>query len=533
MRFRNLFGRRRAMAAGAVTAGLALAGFGWGFNKNIELSPAGTYETHIFDDGASEIVSYDARTRRLFVVNAHAPGVDVLDVSDPADPVKIDFIDVSALGGGVNSVAVSRGTLGVAIEADEKTDPGVAAFYDTSALNLLGAVPTGALPDNIVFSKDGRYAFTANEGEPNDDYSIDPEGSVTVIEIKRLFRWFRAEATTVGFERYNGHEDALRADGVRIYGPGASAAQDFEPEYIAVADDGRKAYITLQENNAIAVLDVRRALITDILPLGYKDHSLPGNGLDASDRDDAINIANWPVYGMYQPDGIAIYTVRGKTYLVTANEGDARDYDTFAEEERVKDLELDPTAFPNASDLQEDEAIGRLTVTTALGDTDGDGDFDKLFALGGRSFSIWDERGHLVFDSGDALERITAEAFPDEFNSTNDENGTFDNRSDNKGPEPEGVAIGELRGRTYAFIGLERIGGVAVYDITDPRSPEFVQYINNRDFSGDAEAFTAGDLGPEGIEFIPALESPTHRPMLAVGNEVSGTTTLYEIDFTR
>ena len=237
----------------------------------------------------------------------------------PPRPRKIAFIDASALGGIVNSVDVSRGILGVAVEANVKTNPGVAAFYHTGSLQLLGTAPTGALPDMITFSPDGRFALTANEGEPNTSYTIDPEGSVTVINMET-----RA-ATTLGFGAANGQEQALRAAGVRIYGPGANAAKDFEPEYIAVSDDSREAYITLQENNAIVVLDLTRLQYTRILPLGYKNHMRSGNGLDASDRDGVAYIGNWPVFGMYQPDAIAAYRADGRTYLVTANEGDARD----------------------------------------------------------------------------------------------------------------------------------------------------------------------------------------------------------------
>jgi hypothetical protein len=281
------------------------------------------------------------------------------------------------------------------------------------------------------------------------------------------------------------------------------------------------------------VVDIATAKVLEILPLGVKDFSLAGNGLDASDRDSAISITNWPVLGFYMPDALARFEAGGTNYLVTANEGDARDYDAFSEEARVSRLLLDLTAFPNATNLQKNAQIGRLTVTTANGDTDGDGDYDKLYTFGGRSFSIWrvEANGSLtqVFDSGDALEQITADAFPDYFNSTNDENDTFDNRSDNKGPEPEGVTVGEIQGVTYAFIGLERIGGIVIYDLTNPLAPEFVTYVNNRDFSGDAEAGTAGDLGPEGLVFIPASESPNGEPLLVVANEVSGSTTIYQI----
>jgi 2',3'-cyclic-nucleotide 2'-phosphodiesterase (5'-nucleotidase family) len=315
---------------------------------------------------------------------------------------------------------------------------------------------------------------------------------------------------------------------IRIYGPGASVAQDLEPEYIAVSADSKTAWVTLQENNALAVIKIPSARVAKLVALGTKDHALPGNELDASNRDDTINIASWPVRGMYQPDAIARLQLGAETFLVTANEGDARDYPGFAEEEQVRNLDLDPIAFPNADELQEQPSIGRLVVTKANGDANGDGRYEELFALGARSFSIWSADGALVWDSGSDFERITAAAFPADFNSTDDENGSFDNRSDNKGPEPEGVAIGEIGGRQYAFVALERIGGVMVYDVTDPHAPSFVHYFNNRDFGGDAEAGTAGDLAPEGVLFIPAGDSPTTRPLVVTANEVSGTVTVLE-----
>jgi hypothetical protein len=307
-------------------------------------------------------------------------------------------------------------------------------------------------------------------------------------------------------------------------------AQDLEPEYIAVSPDSKTAYVALQENNAIAVIDIAKAKVLAIHPLGFKDWT--ASGLDASDRDNAINIQPWPVFGMYQPDGIACYEANGKRYIVSANEGDAREYDTFAEEARVRGITLDPTAFPNRSALRDNAAMGRLNITTALGDTDNDGDFDALYTLGGRSFSIWEVNGSVVktFDSGDQFEQITASLLPAQFNSANDENDSFDSRSDNKGPEPEGIALGEIDGRTYAFIGLERIGGIMVYDITNPAAPAFVQYVNTRDFSGDAEAGTAGDLGPEGIEFVSASDSPNGKPLLIVAYEVSGSVAIFEIN---
>ena len=265
-----------------------------------------------------------------------------------------------------------------------------------------------------------------------------------------------------------------------------------------------------------------------------------GNGLDASDRDAKINIRQWPVKGLYLPDAIASYKVGGKTFLITANEGDAREYDAFEEAVRIGDedkVTLDPEAFPNGAVLKNDANLGRLNITTTMGKSAA-GLYTELFVFGGRSFSIWNSSGKLAYDSGDLLERITAEAYPSNFNASND-NNTFDNRSDDEGPEPEGVVIGKVLGKPYAFIGLERIGGVAVFDVSDPAAPKFIEYVNNRNF--DIEPKTedeqgnpaAGDLGPEGLLFISNDASPNGRPLLVVGNEISGTTTIYQIKSTR
>ena len=299
--------------------------------------------------------------------------------------------------------------------------------------------------------------------------------------------------------------------------------------------------IALLPNGAIAVLNdndfgLAGAGVSDNSTLGIIEFCTD-NGLDASNRDDAINIQNYPVLGMYQPDAIASYTVDGRAYIVTANEGDARDYDEFSEEARVADLTLDPDAYPNAADLQADEILGRLLSTTAMGDYDGDGDIDQIYSYGARSFSIFDRYGNLVFDSGNEFERILAEELPDDFNSNNDENDSFDARSDDKGPEPEAVEIVEREGKIFALIGLERVGGIMVYNITDPQNPTFVNYVNNRDFSVDAQLDddstnpAVGDMGVEDIIYISAEESPNGSPLVVTANEVSGTITLFGVEF--
>jgi hypothetical protein len=492
----------------------------------LTLELLGTYATGTFDEGGSEISAYHAGTQQLFIINGAANVVDVVSIADPSTPTLVSQIDLSEYGDGPTSVAVS-GDL-VAIAVDRGQENGNVVFADPTGA-VLTAVEVGSLPDNVVFTPDGSRALTANEGEPNGDYSVDPEGSVSIIDLGAGVE--NATITTVGFTDFNegGTRAAELPAEVRIYGPNATVAQDLEPEYIAVTPDGSTAYVVLQENNALAIIDIENASVVSIVALGFKDHSVEGNGIDASDEDGMINIQTWPVFGMYQPDGIAAYEVDGEVYIVSANEGDSRDYDAYAEEARVADLTLDPEVFGDVEALQAEAALGRLTVTTALGDDDGDGVYEALYVLGARSFSIWDAAGNLVWDSGDQFEQITAALYPEDFNSNHVENGSFDNRSDNKGPEPEGVTLTTINERVYAFIGFERLGGVIVYDVTDPTAPEYTTYINNRDFSGDAEAGTAGDLGPEGLLIISASDSPTGETLLVVASEVSGSTSVFRV----
>jgi len=502
--------------------------------KTIELSVLGTYETGLFDGSAAEIAAFDKKSEKLFVTNADANTLDVLDISDPTNPSLVNTINLVPYGDGVNSVAAKKGLVAVAVEADPKQDPGKVVFFDSDG-NYLHDVTVGALPDMVTFTNNGKKVLVANEGEP-DNYCTgnnDPEGSISIIDLKKGVT--KAKVTTADFNSFDSQIDDLRDEGIRIFGPDATVSQDLEPEYIAVLDN-KKAMISLQENNAFAILDIKKGKITDLVPLGTKDHSLLGNQLDASDKDGVINIANWPVKGMYQPDSITSYKTDGERFVVSANEGDAREYDCFlggvdeeAEDSDIADITLDPTVFPNAAVLQDDANLGRLGVSLVEGDTDNDGDFDELFSFGTRSFSIWNSDGQQVFDSGDALEQITAAALPDNFNANNDDN-EFEDRSDNKGPEPEGVVVGKIKGEHYAFIGLERVGGIVVYNVSDPEEPEFVQYINNRDFTVDVETSEAGDLGPEGLVFIKKSDSPIKEPLLVVTNEVSGTTTIYQID---
>ncbi len=486
---------------------------------SIQLTSIGLYETGSFEQGAAEIVAHDPISQRLFVINAGAGTMDILDISNPSAPMLVRQVDIL----NPNSVAVKNGLIAVASEADQGGVAGSVVFFDADGNNL-GSVIVGFLPDSLAFSPDGNTIVVANEGERYLDANgvvQDPKGSISIIDIAGGPT--SATVTNLTFDSYDAQETALQAAGVRIF-PDANPSTDFEPEYVAITADSRTAFVTLQEANAVAKVDLVTKQIVAILPAGTVDHSLEGNGIDASDRD-GIDIRTLPVQGLRMPDGVAVYTVGGQTYYVTANEGDARDL--AGDEVRASSVTLD--AVNAALSLQGNNDLGRLNISNIDGDVDGDGDFDALFSYGSRSFTIYDANGNVVFDSGDSFEQIIATNYPDFFNSDHTENN-FDNRSDNKGPEPEGVVVGRINDKFYAFIGLERQGGVMVYDVTDPTNATFIEYINTRDFTADPETSAAGDLGPEGLVFIPASESPLDVPLLAVGNEISGTTRIYKVE---
>ncbi len=508
----------------------------------LKVSLKGTYQVpgSVFDAAAAEIPAWDAKRNQVFFTDANSDQIQVLNITDVTNPSLSKSI---TLGGSPNSVAVYGDIVAVAVESDPKQDPGKVEFYSAIDFSKLGEVTVGALPDMITFNEDGSKVLTANEGEPSGDYLTDPEGSISIVTLKDG-DLSNSTVTTADFKSFNTNPPA----GVRIFGRSAMGegdkadgnlstfAQDIEPEYITI--EGNTAYVTCQENNALAIVDINNAEVTSIIPFGTKDHMLAGNGMDASNRDDAILISQWPVKGMYLPDAITSFVSNGTTYLITANEGDAREYEyesngddvlSFIDETRVKDLDLDPTAFPYADLLQSDAQLGRLKASLVDGDTDGDGDYDEIYSYGTRSFTIWNaSTGSVVWDSKNDLEQITAQRIPDNFNATNDEND-FDGRSDDKGPEPEGVITGEVNGKMYAFVGLERVGGVVMYDITDPTNPTFAKYINTRDFSGDPEQGTSGDLAPEGLAFVPAGESPNRTALLVVTYEVSGSVAIFEL----
>ncbi|GBU17798.1 MULTISPECIES: ExeM/NucH family extracellular endonuclease [Methylobacterium] len=477
----------------------------------------------------AEVVAYDSTTNRLYIQNTNENRIEIAAITAAGAIEKTGEILLSGLEGygAVNSVAVFNGLVAVAYANPVGDQPGRVALFDAAG-NLQRTLTVGVGPDQIVFNRDGTRLLVANEGEQA-SVASNPVGGVSIIDVSGGAAAASVVAT-VGFEGLNGSEDALRAKGLAIT-PGKSAAADIEPEYIAISPDNRFAYVTLQEVNGVAIIDLANPGTAPIAiqPLGSVNHSLAGNEFDASDRDGpggtaSIRIgatpAGTPIYGLLQPDALASFSTGGVTYFVTANEGDQRvigGADDTGDVARLSTV-ANSRLTPELQALKADPAYARLNVLLRYGDTDGDGVIDQLHTMGGRGISIFRQNADgtitKVRETGGEFEKIFAALSPERFNNDQVVGNTPDDRSDNKGPEPEGVTIGTVNGRIYAFVGLERQSGVIVYDVTDPANAAYVSYV-------PPLAGATTDLGPEVLTFIAGDKNPTGTALVVSANEVA------------
>lgn len=563
--------------------------------RALNIDVVGRFTTGIYGKSAAEIVQFHKTSNSAFAINAAENRIEVISLAnlpitavgngitdDSLSSVPFTFADnvsvkdgngndISVALGEANSLAIYGDLLAIAVAAPLKTDNGAVLFFSlnaTGSASFIKAVAVGALPDMLTFTPDGSKVLVANEGEPDTNYNADPEGSISVISLTDGVPADLAQTINLTTDMVFSSDllsasdydtDAkrralLQQAGVKFAGPaGTTVAQDLEPEYITVAADSKTAWVSLQEANAIGIIDLE-AMRIEVKALGHKDW---GQYLiDISNKDEVASFTKLPnVYGLYQPDSIAAYQWNGATFIVSANEGDSRDWDAYSEDIRVADIidpdELNKTFSTELQALYDatggDDGLGRLKVTAALVDPDNDGVVEKLYAYGARSFSIWDQNVNMVYDSGDDFGRISAALLGHNFNSAHTEN-KGDNRSDDKGGEPEAIDVGTIEGRTYAFIAQERSGDLFVYDVTNPFQASFVSHYINRDFSTNfaldddleepcdttegmdcTEVPLAGDLGPESIKFVPASDSPNGNALLLIGNEVSGSVTVYQV----
>lgn len=516
---------------------------------------AGQYNV---DGGVMEIVAYNQATEWAYAINGQSGKLAAIPLAGLTAGAHVEAltgteIDVKALVeaedstfqyGDMTSVAISPDstTLAAALQAQGSNDAGRVALFtceEDGSLTLEALVETGAQPDMVTFAGDG-VVLTADEGEPREGYGeniADPKGSVTVVDVEAQ------ESTVVDFSAFDSQRDQLAEDGI-VLKKGSAPSVDLEPEYIAVS--GGKAYVTLQENNAIAVLDIDSQTFEGVYSAGFEDHST--TAIDLDKKDDAYDPQTYEsLLGIRMPDGIAAFTVEGTTYLVTANEGDARewgdeDQGTFYLSEDERDFGEEGVTSPTGAITAENSGLEGKVVFFKTEDFDGL-DPEKDYVFGGRSFTVFQvtENGlEEVFTSGDDFEALTAQYVPEYFNASND-NAVLDDRSGKKGPEAESVTVGTVDGKTYAFVALERTGGVMAYDVTDPEAITFVNYVNTRDFGTTVEGseeyedgeldkwVTGGDVAPEGLLFLDAASSPNGEPLLLAACEVSGTVAVYQL----
>ena len=493
-----------------------------------------------FGNGGTEIVKYNPKNGYAYSVNGDKEALDIIDVKHPGKDGAINLVkriylqDNGIEAGDLTSVTVhpSGDYVAVSAPAVDKTKPGHVVFYGSNG-DYINNVTVGSLPDMVTFSKDSKYLLVANEGEPSDDYTVNPPGSVSVIDVTGG----PANVTV------NNVRTAMftkeHQEGIRALGPNAEDAYlNIEPEYIAVDSQSKYAYVTLQEVSAIAKVDIAKGQIVQVKGLPYKDHSLAQNAMDVSDEDGKSELRRAPVLGLLQPDGIDTYDYNGETYLLIANEGDSQDYEGYSEEKRVKklkdDIQLDARYYQGYTQAElddmvknglfDDEQLGRLKVTTSHAFKDADGKYNALVFYGGRSFSILRASDlEMIYDSGSDIEQRVLDLLPERFNANYEaaDDIKVDDRSDDKGPEAENVVVGKVDSHSYAFVGLERVGGIMIYDITNPNEPYFVKYLYDPDNK---------DISPEGITFESAEESPNGKPMLIASFELSGTTSAWELD---
>lgn len=530
-----------------------------------------------FEESAAEVIDYHKASKRAFVVNAEENKITVLDLSDlPKKTIKgkkafvlnnlkskATSIDVGKKlkpengkefkVGAINSLSIVGNLMAVAIENKKAQKSGAILFYrldSNGSATKLHAVKAGAMPDMVKITPDGKYALSADEGEPSGDYKNDPEGTVTLVKIDSG----TPEKTSrqLNFHEVNIPDEVIIKASIKesAANPSAELSKDLEPEYVAVSEDSKIAWVSLQENNALAIIDltVNEPKIDKVVSLGFKDHGQEVNKLDGNKDDNKGKLSTHEgLYGIYMPDTIVSYTLNGKHYVLSANEGDSRKYryrekskkgekkkkkkTSYINEVKIKDLKK-----PLADSIKHlKKPLKNLKVHSELG-LSADDKYEKLYAFGARSFSIWDENGSQVYDSGSILEQEILKATPKFFN-TNHKRLKLDNRSDDKGPEPEAIEVAKIKGKYIAFVGLERQGGFMVFDVSDTSDVKFISFINNRNFKaklkkkgGYKNPSKAGDLGPESIKFVAAKDSAIGKPLLIVANEVSGSTSVYKIN---
>jgi hypothetical protein len=503
-------------------------------------------------EGSGEIATFHPGSKRIFATNGVKNSIDIFDISNVAAPKKVGSLSLSPYGNDVTSVAAGRDVVVAAVLVSEKfsatgapsTPNGKLVVFDTNGKVLSSPDILGVLPDSVTFAPNGTTALVAIEGQPvcakddpattakeDTDYlkASDPEGGVSIVDLTNPAA---PVVKFAGFKQFNVAQ--MKAKGIAVSSVVNNVAKDFEPEFITAVDN-KYAYVTIQEANAIGKLDIEAASFESVTRAFESKLSVIAR--DTSDRDSGAGPRNYAnVVGASQPDAIASFKVGSGHYFVTANEGDAREYTCLNDDQRASSLKVDTRRFPNWSTLSASAALGRAKVNPTIGDRDGDGDIDTIHLRGSNSMTMY-RNGIALWDSGELLDQIQIKAFGvaniNGSHSYSSDKSTMNyvgqDRSDDKGSEPEGVAVGMVGNTRVAILGLERMTALAVFDITQPRSPVFQEWLQML----PAKATPAKDVkhwSPEGIIFVPADKSPSGKALIITSYELSGSISIHQIE---
>lgn len=496
----------------------------WLGGQSLDLAHSYRYQSGAYATGGLVASDYDALSKRLFVANAAENKVDILALRQLSKIGRIGRIDLDPYGARPIDLLFDRSYLIVLMENQFPQGQGRLVFFDSLGA-YVNQVFVGSAPRDLHLTSNGNYLLVANQGRPSEDYTQDPDGSLSLLPYNAgdPINLQQSDLQNINFRAY---DSLALAPGVRIFGPTpTNFAQNAEPVAITSNASGTLAYLSLAANNAIAVIDLPGAQIDTILPLSLKDHGLAGQGLDASDSAQNIAIQHYPgLYAFYQPKGLAYH----QGYLISANTGAARDYAAYSEVQRVGNVALNPAYFASAPQWRQDSVLGRLAITNTLGNRNNPPSYDSIVAFGGRSFSLWDSTGQLVWDSGDQIEQDLALLEAAGFNAL-DSIQKRKSSSAQSGSEPYALAQGVIDGQPYLFVGLRQMGGFIIYNMSNPLQPQFDSYVLRRDFSLPPSDTASGDLGTESLLFIPAAESPNGLALLVLTSRVSSSLSLYQM----
>jgi hypothetical protein len=502
-------------------------------------------------EGGAEIPTFHAASKRLFSTNGARNTVDVYDLSDPSKPTRINRVELKNYGSDVTSVAAGKDVVVAAVHRAETfaangaptTPSGVLVVMDPNGKVLSTADLKGVLPDAVTFTPSGTTALVAIEGQPvcakddpattaNEatDYlkAVDPLGGVSIVDLTTPAS---PQVTFVDFKGFTVGE--LRARGLALSSVVNDASKDLEPEYITALDEAM-AYVTIQEANGIGVLDIDQKTWIDVRRAF--ESKLSQTPIDTSDRDSGKGPRSYlNVVGPSQPDAVAGFKIGSGHYFLTANEGDAREYTCLNDDLRASSLKVDSRRFPDWKTWSTNAELGRAKVNPNAGDRDGDGDFDTIHLRGSRSMTMY-RNGLPIWDSGKLLEEIQISTFGvANINGSHalsadksTVNYTAQDRSDDKGGEPEGVAVGMVGSARVAILGLERMSALVVFDISSPRSPTLIKWIQMLPTT-PTPAAQATAWSPEGVIFVPADKSPNGKALFITSYELSGSLTVHQI----